>query len=129
MTDKRKTRTLGHAFQVISVGLVHISVSASGGGGIATIAATVKVQLSALADLISQIGFVAGFLFFMAAIFKFKQHKDNPTQVPVGTPVSMIVMSAALMFAGNFIDPLGSSIFEDGAAGDGAAGVQSGITV
>jgi hypothetical protein len=46
---------------------------------------------------------------------KFKQHKDNPTQVPVGTPVSMIVMGASLMFAGNFITPLGQSIFGTGA--------------
>ena len=39
---------------------------------------------------------------FCTAIFKFKQHKDNPTQVPVGTPVAMLAISAALVFLPGF---------------------------
>ncbi|MEC7030998.1 MAG: type IV secretion protein IcmD [Pseudomonadota bacterium] len=86
---------------------------AKSGGGIAGIASRVAGNLSAVADLIGQIAFVAGLLFFVSAVFKFKQHKDNPTQVPVGTPLTMLVISAALMFMGNFITPLGETLFAE----------------
>jgi hypothetical protein len=37
-----------------------------------------------LAQSITAISYRAGFAFVIAAIFKFKQHKDNPTQSPLG---------------------------------------------
>jgi intracellular multiplication protein IcmD len=29
---------------------------------------------------------------------KFKQHKDNPTQTPIGTPIALVFIAAALLF-------------------------------
>ena len=118
----RKLKTYIAPVMVVSTSLLHVSVMAGdaseiGVGGIAT---TVNAQLEQIAQLVAQVAFVAGMLFFVAAIFKFKQHKDNPTQVPVGTPLSMIVISAALMFMGNFIQPLGETLF--GAEGGEKAG-------
>lgn len=96
--------------------------------GIAAIADTVKANLSALADLVGQVAFLAGLLFFVSAVFKFKQHKDNPTQVPIGTPLSMLAVSAALMFMGNFITPLGQTLFGASAeAGGKATGLTEGF--
>ena len=96
--------------------------------GIAGIANRVAGNLSAIAALIGQIAFVAGMLFFVSAVFKFKQHKDNPTQVPVGTPLTMLVISAALMFMGNFINPLGETLFGSSpGAGTTSQGFQSGF--
>ena len=96
--------------------------------GIAKIANSVKSNLSALADLVGQVAFLAGLLFFVSAVFKFKQHKDNPTQVPIGTPLSMLAISAALMFMGNFITPLGETLFgSDAKAGKQAEGLTSGF--
>jgi Holliday junction resolvasome RuvABC DNA-binding subunit len=37
-------------------------------------------NLTELAQSITAISYMAGFGFLIAAIFKFKQHKDNPTQ-------------------------------------------------
>lgn len=96
--------------------------------GIARIANSVGSNLSALADLVGQVAFLAGLLFFVSAVFKFKQHKDNPTQVPIGTPLSMLAISAALMFMGNFIAPLGETLFGEGAqTGRGASDLTSGF--
>lgn len=98
-----------------------------GSGGITGIVGNITGALSSIMELVSMVAYVAGFIFFLAAVFKFKQHKDNPTQVPVGTPLSMLVMSAALMFAGNFITPLGESIFGSASAGVQASGLRSGL--
>ena len=51
-----------------------------------------------IGKLIFSIAYVAGLGFGVAAIFKFKQHKDNPTQVPIGTPIALIAISSALVF-------------------------------
>jgi hypothetical protein len=32
------------------------------------------------------------------AIIHFKQHKDVPTQIPIGTPISLEFIAAALLF-------------------------------
>ena len=116
------------ALMVGTTNLLYASTSSS--SGIAKISDRISSNLGAVANLISQVAFVAGLGFFVSAVFKFKQHKDNPTQVPIGTPMSMLAISAALMFMGNFITPLGETLFDDGTgAGSSAAGLQSGFSV
>ena len=87
---------------------------AAAASGIGKIAKSIEGNLQAVGSLIAQVAFVAGLGFFVSAVFKFKQHKDNPTQVPIGTPMSMLGISAALMFMGNFISPLGETLFGAG---------------
>ena len=116
-----------YAVPVLIASCVLATDSGTSTTGIGGIAANVKAQLVGVADLISQVAFVAGMGFFVAAVFKFKQHKDNPTQVPVGTPLTMIVISAALMFMGNFIQPLGETLFTDAQAGSSAGDIRSGF--
>lgn len=41
------------------------------------------------------------------AVFNFKQHKDNPTQTPIGTPISLVAIAAALLFLPSIIDVTG----------------------
>ncbi len=55
--------------------------------------------------------FVMGIGLGVASIFKFKQHKDNPTQVPIGTPLVMLFLSAGLVFLPGFYHPLGETFF------------------
>ena len=59
-----------------------------------------------MAKLIFSIAYIAGLGFGVAAIFKFKQHKDNPTQVLIGTPIALIAISSALVFYLDFISHL-----------------------
>lgn len=52
-------------------------------------------------------------------IVKFKTHRDNPTQIPIGTPITLVFIAAALQFAPTIFMVDGATLF--GADGDIAA--------
>ena len=62
------------------------------------VAANVTSNFAALAKLITAASYVAGMAFAVGAIVKFKAHKDNPTQIPIGTPIALLFVGAALIF-------------------------------
>ena len=66
------------------------------------IAASSTASFSGLAKLITAGSYLGGVGFSIGAIIKFKQHKDNPTQVPIGTPIgtpiALVFIAAALIF-------------------------------
>ena len=88
------------------------------------IASKITESFKNIGKLIFSIAYVAGLGFGVAAIFKFKQHKDNPTQVPIGTPIALIAISSALVFLPGFYSPLGKTMgLEDTAGGFTGGGV------
>src|SRR3990167_4685119 len=92
--------------------------------GIGSVAATATSNLAAVARLITAASYAAGMAFAVGAIVKFKAHKDNPTQIPIGTPIALLFVGAALIFAPTVFKVSGQTLF--GASGE-VAGV-SGIT-
>lgn len=94
----------------------------AGGENIGTIATRITESFEGIGQLILAIAFVAGIGFVMASIFKFKQHKDNPTQIPLGTPIALLAVGVALIFLPNIITPAGSSLFGEGAKSGGFEG-------
>ncbi len=78
--------------------------------GIAKIAQNVTGSFGSIAQLFLAIAYIAGVGFAVAAIFKFKQHKDNPTQIPLGTPIALLAIAVSLIFLGYFIKPLGETL-------------------
>lgn len=93
-------------------------------GSIGSIADNIKSSFSALAQLITAGAYVAGFAFVLVAIFKFKQHKDNPTNIPIGQPIAMLFIGAAMIFLPSIISTTGTTIF----ASKGSVGGVSGIS-
>lgn len=89
---------------------------------IAAIANTVTGEFKSIGQLMAATAYLAGFGMTIAAIFKFKQHKDNPQQVPMGTPITMLLVGIVLIFLPNIIQPAGTSIFGAGAAAGGFTG-------
>jgi intracellular multiplication protein IcmD len=63
---------------------------------------------------------MAGIGFVMASMLKFKAHKDNPTQIPIGTPIALLFVGSALIFLPHIFVIAGYTIF--GGTG-GAAGI------
>lgn len=63
-----------------------------------------------IAKLITGASFLAGLGFAFASIMKFKQHKDNPTQIPIGTPIAMLFIAVALLFLPALFKAAGSSM-------------------
>lgn len=51
-----------------------------------------------LTQLITAASYIAGLGFMVGAIMKFKMHKDDPKQVPIGTPVSLVIIGGMVLF-------------------------------
>ena len=65
---------------------------------IGDVAHQITLSFENIARLITAASYLAGLGFSIGAMMKFKQHKDNPTQIPVGTPVAMLFIASALLF-------------------------------
>ncbi|STY30366.1 protein IcmD (DotP) [Legionella wadsworthii] len=100
--------------------LVSQDVAASGVLSLGEMAETITGSFTNLAKLITAGAYLAGLGFSIGAIMKFKQHKDNPTQIPIGTPIALIFISAALLFLPSILGVTEVTMFGD--AGGKTAG-------
>lgn len=82
------------------------------------IASNIVTSFVSIVHLITAVAYIAGIAFGMSAILKFKQHKDNPTQITVGQPLSLLLISAALVWMPMLIQSTGVSLF--GSSGTGS---------
>ena len=78
---------------------------------IGDVAANLTYQIADMHDLIIVTAYVAGFGFMMASMFKFKQHRDNPQQVPIGGGVALFVVAVLLVFMPALYKPTQESIY------------------
>jgi hypothetical protein len=78
-----------------------------------------------LTFLITSASEAAGLAFSLASLVEFTQHKDNPTQIPVGTPIALLFIAAALLFVPTVLSTAGTTVFgSDGmAAAEGVSGL------
>ena len=106
------------ALTSLVVGTVALAAS---GTGIGSVASNVTSNLKGIAQLITAGSYVAGMAFAVGAIVKFKAHKDNPTQIPIGQPIALLFVGAALIFAPTVFKVSGSTLF-------GASGTKSSIS-
>jgi len=74
-------------------------------------ATSVTDTFSSIGKLITGGSYLAGLGFSIAAIMKFKQHKDNPTQITIGTPIALVLIAAALLFLPSILDVTGYTMF------------------
>lgn len=80
---------------------------------IGDVAESINNSFTALTNLITKGSYLAGLAFSIGAIMKFKQHKDNPTQIPIGTPVALAFIAAALLFLPSILSIAGQTMFGD----------------
>jgi len=67
-----------------------------------------------LAEFITGIAYMSGLGFVIAAAYKFKQVRENPTQVPASTPLALLLVAVLLMFLPGVIRIGGNSLFGQG---------------
>ncbi|MBP9721568.1 MAG: type IV secretion protein IcmD [Gammaproteobacteria bacterium] len=96
--------------------------SSSSPGGIDKLFNNITGSLGAVAAAILSISFIAGLGFGVASIFKFKQHKDNPNQTPLGQPMALLGIAVMLIWLPFLLQSLGATI----TGGDSKSG-KSGI--
>lgn len=104
----------------LAVGTAALAASGVGLGGVAD---TARGNLTAVAKLITAASYVAGLAFAVGAIVKFKAHKDNPTQIPIGTPIALLFVGAALIFIPSVFNVAGQTLFGTSGTVAGASGV------
>ena len=121
MQRKYVILALGAFFCVCMAAEVYAVGQAS---GIAKVAEKVRGNLGAVARLITALSYVGGMAFAIGAIAKFKAHKDNPTQIPIGTPIALLFIGAALIFIPSIFSTAGGTLF----GGSGVVGGISGIS-
>jgi len=94
-------------------------------GSVGAVAQQITTSFGALAKLITAGAYIAGMGFAVGAIMKFKAHKDNPTQIPIGTPIALIFIAAALIFLPEIFKVTGVTLFKEGAQTGGIQGIES----
>ncbi|KTC83920.1 IcmD (DotP) [Legionella cincinnatiensis] len=94
--------------------------AAAGGMSVGAMASQITSSFTNLTKLITAGSYLAGLGFSIGAIMKFKQHKDNPTQIPIGTPIALVFIAAALLFLPSILGITGTTMF--GASGGKTSG-------
>lgn len=93
--------------------------------GVGSVAAQVTSNVGNIAKLVTAAAYVAGMAFAVGAIVKFKAHKDNPTQIPIGTPIALLFVGAALIFIPTVFKVSGSTLFGSSGTVAGVSGIES----
>ena len=103
-----------------------VASASSSAATLATLATNVTDQFTAIGQLMIGVAYIAGIGFGISAVFKFKQHKDNPTQIPIGTPFALLAVSVILVFLPALYAPAGESVFGSTSAAGGFTGSGAG---
>lgn len=80
-------------------------------------------SFDSLARFITAASYIAGLGFAIAAVLKFKQHKDNPTQVQIGTPISLSIIAGTLLFFPTILGVAGFTMFGNSGTTAGPSGM------
>lgn len=105
------------------IGIMILAGTAFAGSlNVGNMASSITSSFTSLAKLITAGSYLAGLGFSIAAIMKFKAHKDNPTQIPVGTPIALVFIAAALLFLPTILGVAGSTMFNGGGTVAGPTG-------
>lgn len=107
------------------VTLFLITQDASAGKNLGDMAQSITGTFESVGKMITAGSYIAGLGFSIGAIMKFKQHKDNPTQIPIGTPVALVFIAAALLFLPTILSITGETMF----GGPGTTAGPSGVVI
>lgn len=89
---------------------------------IASMADNVTGAFQSIGKLMTAVAYICGFGFTIGAIFKFKAHKDNPAQNPIGTPLALLAIGISLIFLPAFVKPAGTTLVGQSAVDTAAGG-------
>src|SRR3569832_1662448 len=79
-----------------------------------TMASTMTNTFSSVGKLVTAASYIGGLASSITAILQFKQHKDNPSQTPIGKPIGLVFIGAALLFLPTVFSVVGNTLFSQG---------------
>lgn len=103
-------------------------VAASSDINLGSMASSITSTFDRLAKLVTAGSYITGLGFSIGAIMKFKQHKDNPSQIPIGTPIALVFIAAALLFLPSILGVAGQTMFGTAGTVAGPSGIIFGTT-
>ena len=68
-------------------------------------------SFAAIANMIAGFAYIGGLAFAVASVFKFKQNRDNPQQVPIGQPIVLLTVAVGLTFMPSLLVESKSTLF------------------
>lgn len=86
------------------------------------IANNITNSLQGVGGLAGAIGYVVGFFFLLGAIFKFKQHGDNPEHHPIRHPIILFACAVLCVFMTSVLTTGGETIFSGDRQSQGSRG-------
>ena len=107
-----------HSVKLISV----LCLMSSAYADIGDMATSINSTFSAIASLIGGGAYLFGLLFVIGGLLKFKQHKDNPQQVQIGTCFTLLGIGILLIFLPTLVGQAGDTVFSSGGSTGGAGG-------
>lgn len=107
-----------------SAGLLLVG-EASAAQSLGGVASSITGSFNSVTKLITAGSYLAGLGFSISAIMKFKQHKDNPTQITVGTPIALLFIAAALLFLPSVLNVAGETLFGGGSVSGPSGAIYS----
>jgi intracellular multiplication protein IcmD len=107
---------------IVGIGLLCVATTVAAGDSatLGDMANNITNTFENITKLITAGSYLTGLAFSIGAIMKFKQHKDNPTQIPIGTPIALVFIAAALLFLPSILGMAGYTMF--GSSGGTSAG-------
>ena len=123
----KRHATAHKSIKILSTVLMLLFTTTSvwaGGESLGTMADTLTATFSSVGSAITGLSYVAGLAFAIAAISQFKQHKENPSQTPIGKPISHLLIAAALLFLPSIFTAVGNTIFSEGGKTAGPTGTE-----
>lgn len=108
---KATARVVLNTFSILSFFVIGMDIAYADPETIGSIAQRLTGAFGPVAQMITGAAYISGLGFTIGAILKFKQHKDNPTQIPVGTPIAMLMIAAAFIWMPSVIGITGASLF------------------
>lgn len=72
---------------------------------------SVMQGFAGLERLIGAASYITGLSFSVCAVMKFKQHKDNPMRIPLGTPILLVFLGTALLFLPSMLELIETTMF------------------
>jgi len=93
------------------------------------VANNLTLSFASITRLITSGCYLIGLAFAVTGILQFKQHKDNPTQITIGKPISHVFIAASLVFMPSILEVAGYTMFgPSGGTVAGAGGIEFGAS-
>ena len=111
--NKALLKKVALSASVVGLGVVSFDALAAA-QDLGQVASQITSSFTKVTQLVTGGSYLAGIAFAIGAIMKFKAHKDNPTQITIGTPIALLFVAAALLFLPSVLGVAGQTMFKGG---------------